>query len=196
LPAHGEHFDIRIVDVRPVPIESIMTAQVPAAPPPGTIPLRRNPVDLVRLVSSTLEPLAHEARGLDVTLTIEGPPDLQRVSVDPDKIAWVVATLVGNALRYVRRGTLRLPGGDIAVRILRDERQTMVAISVTDDGPGIPADTRSRLFSRQAGSQHAVGLGLSLVKDIVEAHGGSVSVESREDYADHGTKVRLTLPIA
>ncbi len=160
----------------------------------GTIPLHLSAVDLVRLARSTLEPLEREARRLDVMLAIDGPPSLEPVSVDPEKIAWVIAMLVGNALRYVRRGSRRLPGGQIGVRICRDEHAKTLTISVEDDGPGIPADKLPALFERRAGSQHAVGLGLMLVKDIVVAHGGSVSVESSTDYQAHGTKVRATLP--
>ena len=159
-----------------------------------SIPLRFDSVDLVGLASSTVEPLEREARRLDVTLTVRGPPNLELVRVDPEKTAWVIATLVGNALRYVRHGSWRLPGGEIAVRIRRDDETKGVTVSVEDDGPGIPADKLPYLFSRRAGSQLAMGLGLFLVKDIVEAHGGSVSVESHSDPDAHGTKVRVTLP--
>jgi signal transduction histidine kinase len=161
-----------------------------------TIPLHLGTVDLVHLACSTLEPLEREARGLDVTLTIDAPADLARVWVDPEKTAWVIATLVGNALRYVRRGSRRLPGGQITVRIGRGDPADTVTVSVEDDGPGIPADKLPHLFERRAGSQHAAGLGLMLVKDIVEAHGGKVSVESSTDHVTHGTRVRATLPKA
>lgn len=160
----------------------------------GAIPLHLSAVDLVRLARSTLEPLEREARGLDVSLKLAAPPNLEAVSVDPEKIAWVIATLAGNALRYVRRGSRRLPGGQVDLRIRFDDQAKTITISVEDDGPGIPADKLPALFERRAGSQHAIGLGLTLVKDIVVAHGGSVSVESSTDYPAHGTRVRATLP--
>jgi two-component system sensor histidine kinase BaeS len=175
-------------------VRSLSPASSPA--PTGTIPLRRTAVDLIRLARSTLEPLDREAKRLDVTLTVDGPANLGAVSVDPEKMAWVIATLVGNALRYVRRGSRRLPGGDIGVSIRRDDEARTLVVAVEDDGPGIPADKLPYLFKRQAGSQHSAGLGLTLVKDIVEAHGGSVSVVSGTGPSGHGTTVRLTLPAA
>jgi signal transduction histidine kinase len=159
------------------------------------IPLRFSAVDLFALASSTLEPLQREAQRLEVTLTVEAPAGILSTSLDPEKIAWAIATLAGNALRYVRHGSRRLPGGDILVRIAPGDEERTVTVSVQDDGPGIPADRLSSLFQREAGAQHAVGLGLSLVKDIVVAHGGSVRVESSTDRRTHGTTVRLTLPM-
>jgi len=185
---------IRELSTMPLASISSATASRPAAI--EAIPLHRSDVDLVRLARSTLEPLEREALGLDVTLTIDGPPNLTPVSVDPEKTAWVIATLVGNALRYVRRGSRRLPGGCIVVRVRRDHEAKTVTISVEDDGPGIPAEKLPHLFGRQAGSQHAIGLGLTLVKDIVVAHGGSVNVESSTDVLEHGTTVRVALPTA
>jgi len=72
----------------------------------------------------------------------------------------------------------------------------MVTISVEDDCPGIPADKLSHLFERQAGSQHAVGLGLTLVNDIVVAHGGTVRVDSSTGHRGCGTRVCMMLPTA
>jgi signal transduction histidine kinase len=163
----------------------------------GVIPLNRRTVDLVRLAQSTLEPLQREARPLEVELRVEASSDaLAPVHVDPEKIAWVIATLAGNALRYVRRGTRRLPGGSVVVRVTEDRRSNTLSIVVEDDGPGIPEEKVLYLFERQAGSQHAIGLGLTLVNDIVAAHGGSVRVDSTTDRATHGTTVTVTLPMA
>jgi signal transduction histidine kinase len=161
--------------------------------PLAAIPLHRRPVDLVRLLGSTLEPLAREASALDVELRVDAPSDLAPVEVDPEKLAWVIATLVGNALRYVRRGSRRLPGGSVLVRVETEATPHALALVVEDDGPGIPDEKLAYLFERQAGSQHAIGLALTLVHDIVAAHGGGVAVESSTDAVTHGTAVRLTL---
>ena len=170
---------------------------VPREAPPdavGSIPLRVVEVDLVRLVSSTLEPLEHEARALDVTLEVASPADTVWIAVDPEKVAWIVATLAGNALRYVRRGTRRLPGGAIVVRIGRDVATGAASLAVEDDGPGIPPETLASLFARQVGAPHARGLALTLVQDIVAAHGGTLTVESSTERDSHGTAVRMTFP--
>jgi two-component system OmpR family sensor kinase len=180
----------------PVPLGTVSPAPASRSADVRTIPLRVAVVDLAALTSSTLEPLQKEARALDVTLTVDAPADVGLVSVDPEKVAWAIATLAGNALRYVRRGSRRRPGGDIAVRIRRDAGARTMTISVEDDGPGIPADKVSHLFERQAGSQHAIGLGLTLVNDIVVAHGGTVRVDSSTDHQTCGTRVCMRLPTA
>ncbi len=180
-----------------------MPSAVPSLAPPSratatdAIPLHRRAVDLAGLARSTLEPLEHEAHALDVELKVDAPSGgLEPVLVDPEKLAWVIATLVGNALRYVRRGTRRLPGGSVVVRLRQDRAAKRLSIAIEDDGPGIPPEKVRYLFERQAGSQHAIGLALTLVHDIVAAHGGSVSLETDTDPHTHGTTVSLTLPMA
>jgi signal transduction histidine kinase len=160
----------------------------------GVIPLRCGSVELVGLVTSTLEPFKRQANTMDVTLTIDAATQTVEVIADPEKIAWAVATLVGNALRYVRRGSTRMPGGSIAVRIQRAAAGKGVSIEVADDGTGIPPEKLAHLFERQPGVQHATGLALHLIAEIVQAHGGSVAVDSKTGYPEHGTKVRLALP--
>lgn len=161
----------------------------------AAIPLHRAPTDLRALFASTTEALSEQARELDVDFRIEAAPDLPEVAViDPEKIAWAVATLVGNAFRYVRRGTRRLPGGSIRIALALDAQANEIVITVEDDGPGIPADKVPWLFKRQAGTVHAAGLGLRLIHDIVVAHGGTAAVESRVGGHQHGTKVTLRFP--
>lgn len=159
-----------------------------------SIPLNRTLTALPALLEGTVETLHEQAAALDVSLTIEAARDLPRVRVDAEKIAWAVATLVGNALRYVRRGTRRLPGGSIRVH-LRAEAGAAV-IEVEDDGPGIPADKVQSLFRRGAGVTHGTGLALMLVQDVLVAHGGTVDVQSSTEAHASGTKVSLRVPVA
>ena len=133
-----------------------------------------------------------QAMARDVALQIEAPADLPLVRVDAEKIAWTVATLVGNALRYVRHGTLRRPGGTIVVRITVEPGA--VTVSVEDDGPGIPPDKAANLFRRGAGITHGTGLALMLIKDVLVAHGGSVDVKTDIDPVSSGTTIALRLP--
>jgi signal transduction histidine kinase len=86
-----------------------------------------------------------------------------------------------------------MPGGTITVHAAYDRTSREVVIDVKDDGPGIPAETLARLFRRSA-QQHRGGLGLSLVHDILVAHGGGVEVRSSTDAFEHGTTIRLSLP--
>jgi signal transduction histidine kinase len=159
----------------------------------GSIPLRRTSTDLARLLKGTIETLADQARALDVSLAIDAAPELPQVSVDGEKIAWAVATLVGNALRYVRRGTRRLPGGSIGVRLFAENGS--IVISVEDDGPGIPEEKVAKLFRRGEGVTHGTGLALMLIEDVVTAHGGTVDVKSERDGFASGTTVTLRLPV-
>lgn len=161
----------------------------------AAIPLHSAPTDLRALFASTTEALSEQARELDVDFRIEAAPELPQIAViDPEKIAWAVATLVGNAFRYVRRGTRRLPGGSIGIALGFDAKTNEITIAVEDDGPGIPADKVPWLFKRQSGTVHAAGLGLRLIHDIVVAHGGSATVESCCEGIEHGTKITLRLP--
>ncbi len=162
----------------------------------GSIPLRFESVELAGLARSTLEPLGREAEAMDATLMVEASGPETRVSADPEKIAWVVATLVGNALRYLPRGTRLHPGGHITVRVVDEAPPGHVTLAVQDDGPGIPEDKRAALFKRRAGEQHAIGLALTLVSDVVAAHGGRLEVESSTASYEHGTTVRVILPKA
>jgi signal transduction histidine kinase len=160
--------------------------------PVDCIPLRRRPTDLVSLLTGTIETLQEQARALDVTLGIHAPAGLAPVDVDAEKLAWAVATLVGNAFRYVRRGTRRLPGGSIHVRLHAGEG--VVSVSVEDDGPGIPPDKVARLFVRGQGVTHGTGLALMLMQDILAAHGGTIDVKCQCDAFASGTTVTLRLP--
>jgi two-component system OmpR family sensor kinase len=160
---------------------------------PDAIPLRLSPTDLASLLTGTIETLQEQAKALDVALAIEAGAGLPRVNVDAEKIAWAVATLVGNAFRYVRRGTRRLPGGSIQVR-LRAPGDGAVLVSVEDDGPGIPAEKVANLFRRGRGVAHGTGLALMLIQDVVLAHGGTVEVTSKCDAFASGTTVTLRLP--
>jgi len=157
------------------------------------IPLRRSSTDLPALIAGTVETLQEQAAALDVALTVDAQPGLPLVNVDAEKIAWAVATLVGNAFRYVRRGSRRRPGGGIHVQLRAEDGS--VVIRVEDDGPGITPDKLERLLVRGAGVRHGAGLGLMLIQDVVVAHGGTIEVQSRSDGFESGTTVVLRVPV-
>jgi signal transduction histidine kinase len=126
------------------------------------------PVDRVRLdlaagVEDAARPLQAQAAERAIELSWNLAPGVAAI-VDPVKMGWVFASLLGNAVRYSPRG------GRVQVRLARAGGEA--EITVTDEGPGMPADVASRLFERGG------GLGLFLVREIVEAHGGAVAVDS------------------
>lgn len=156
------------------------------------VPLRRVPTDLRAVLRSSLETLERQAHSCDVSLDVQVDDQVpELVSIDPEKIAWVVTVLVGNALRYVSHGSRVMPGGSILVRATYTGAE--VALEIQDDGPGISEDKLRSLFL--AGPDHPpVGLGLVMVREVIAAHGGRVVVESDTDALRHGTTIRLTLP--
>ncbi len=87
----------------------------------AAVGLHRAATDVRALLRVAVAALDRQARALDVGLTVTVEPDVpDRIDVDAEKIAWAVATLVGNAMRYVHRGTRQMPGGSISVTASRD----------------------------------------------------------------------------
>jgi len=159
------------------------------------VPIRRTPTDVRALLTSSLAAMATQARAADVTLDVsvdDRVPPIVRI--DADKIAWAVSALVGNALRYVRHGSQRMPGGSIAVRVSHQAIRPSLVIEVQDDGPGIPAEKLPVLFENGSG-QSRQALGLLIVRDFVIAHAGHIELRSGSDATETGTIVRITLPI-
>src|SRR5215471_2188172 len=102
------------------------------------IPLHRLPTDPRTLLRTALATLRRQAETFDVGVNVTVDPDVPAdVPLDRGKIAWAIAALVGNALRYVRHGSNTMPGGSIAVRATRNPGAPEMAIEVQDDGPGI-----------------------------------------------------------
>jgi len=129
------------------------------------------PLDLVafaRDLTDLYEPVAEE-KGL--RLTIETAPDPIEIRGDRHMLSRAIANLVENALKYTP------PGGTIAVRVTAEG--TMARLTVADDGPGIPADERDRVFDRfyrleASRTTEGNGLGLSLARAVVRLHGGTI----------------------
>lgn len=145
-----------------------------------------SPEVLLADLQQTLEPMATE-QGL--TLYADFPAGLPAVQCDRDRLLQVFGNLCGNAMHVTPRG------GAIRVSATRDGG--FVCFRVADTGPGIPAAQLGSVFDRywQAapGSSSGVGLGLFIVKGIVEAHGGKVWAESP---AGEGANFFFTLPVA
>jgi signal transduction histidine kinase len=161
------------------------------------IPLHVEQTDVPELLRASLHPLVEQASRSRIDLRVATLGEVPPLWVDREKLAWSVTALVGNALRYVAHGDVRgEAGGSVVVHVTRAETgEDMVAISVQDDGPGIPDDKLPFLFERREGAAYAEGLALSLVRQIVAAHGGRIDVESRRDADEHGTSITMLLPI-
>ncbi len=155
----------------------------------GRIELDLAPVPVGALIGRAVEPMRLQADEAGVALSSEVPTGLPPVLADPTRVTWVVTNLVSNALRYTDRG------GHITVSASRAGDR--VAVSVADDGEGIPYAMQGRIFDKfvQVEGARAVGgsgLGLAISKEIVRAHGGSIGVESAPG---EGATFTFTLPV-
>ncbi len=147
--------------------------------------LVREPVDVVRLVRSIVRSLSFEAGGRRVT--VSAPASLV-VEVDPEVIRPAVTNVVRNALAYSPAAT--------KVEVSVGIRSGSLEIRVRDRGAGMSAEERSIVFDRfvrgSAGEYRGgTGLGLFIVRRLIEAHGGSIDVESEEGV---GTTLTLRVP--
>jgi len=166
---------------------------VPAAA--GGIPLRRARFSLPGLLQAIQELMQPQAKALDVTLRVAVERNApQTVVADRRKIAWAITALIGNALRYVRHGTGRMPGGSISVTAAPDPETGHAVLEIQDDGPGIPPET-VRATNTDVDDPRA-GLALAMVRDVILAHGGTLAIRSRTDAPTHGTTIRFTLPVS
>jgi two-component system sensor histidine kinase BaeS len=166
-------------------IEDLRTLSLAEA---GTLALHPESSDVGVLIAEVAEGFQLRAQGAGITLHVDAADDLPLVELDPIRIREVVSNLVDNALRYVPGGgTIRLTAA------LADPAD--LAITVSDNGPGIPPELLSTAFDRfaKAPDSRGSGLGLAIAKAIVEAHRGTITATSP---AGAGTTVRILLPMS
>ncbi|HEU4685687.1 MAG TPA: response regulator [Nitrospira sp.] len=136
-------------------------------------------------MAKTLRVLLQQKR---IQLRLEGLDSLPAVPGDPKRLYSLLYNLVHNAIPEVP------PHGWIMIRARHEPGAASVVITVEDNGTGMPEDVRRRLFTSRVASRKAggTGLGMKIVKDVIDAHGGSIQVESQEGA---GTKFLITLPL-
>ena len=154
----------------------------------GVVPLNRAPIDLSALVAQVIGQLVPTEERERVTLRTSTPAII--VFADAERTERVLANLLSNALKYSP------PGAPVEVDVRRGEREAIVA--VVDHGAGIPSDQLPQLFQRFVRVERnsvdpgGLGLGLYIVRLIVEAHGGRVWAESE---AGNGSSISFALPL-
>jgi two-component system sensor histidine kinase KdpD len=151
----------------------------------GGLALRRDWVPLDEMIGSALTRL--EARLEDRNVTVSIAPDVPLVSVDPVLFEQVFVNLFENAVKYTPKKT--------PIEIMARREGDRVEIEVRDHGAGLPKDAEMRVFEKFFRDSHigvsGAGLGLSICKGIVEAHGGTIRAEN---CADGGASFRISLP--
>ncbi len=161
----------------------------------GRISLNLQPFALPLLVEQIHQTLRSELERKQLRFEADVPKELRPVIADRDKMAHVLENLVVNAIKFTP------PGGLIRVTARREDARSksVVEVSVSDTGIGIPEDQFGKIFDRfhqVDGSTTrrfgGVGLGLAIVRSILDAHGAAIKVDSREG---QGTTFRFWLPV-
>jgi signal transduction histidine kinase len=155
----------------------------------GMMRLRRARRSVAQLLENVLEVyrMVAEEKKIAIATEVDGPCFAE---VDPNRIQQALANLLDNSVKYTR------PQGHISITC--SSSAEAVLVKVKDDGIGIPLAEQPRIWDRlyrgdKSRAQRGLGLGLSLVKAVVEAHGGTVSVASAEGT---GSEFTVSLPIA
>lgn len=155
----------------------------------GTIALRRSPTNVETQAGFVAELLRSTLEGRPVELVVDMPPALPAADVDPHRLQQILFNIVGNAIKFTEKGSIRIGA---------QAHDGTITVRVRDTGTGIPDDAQSRIFEafQQADGGIArrfggTGLGLAITKQLVEAHGGEVGVSSTPGF---GSTFWFTLP--
>jgi len=169
--------DLTLVDSRVRELSSMLDDFLDLARMEGVgLRVEREQVDLLEAVRTTAEMLQPLVDAGQLTLSVEGEPGSARVSADARRIRQALSNLLSNAIKFTP------PGGKVTVRVVREGER--VRASITDTGRGISAEALPHVFERYVSAVDrsratvGTGLGLMIVQEVVEAHGGKVGVAS------------------
>ncbi len=156
----------------------------------GALELRRDWIDLREIVERVVS--AARRRGAKQRIEVALPADLPLVRADATLVEQALGNVIGNAVVHTPAGTTVFVDAQVA--------PAEIAVRVTDNGPGIPAEALPQVFDKfvkadvsQADGGQGTGLGLAIAKGIVEAHGGSIAAESPHAQGA-GARIVLTFP--
>lgn len=158
----------------------------------GRLDLDLQPVEIYQLVSQTVQTnrLLSAKRNITITLQADNIPCI--ITIDLHKIRQVLNNLISNAVKFSPSDAT------VTVKVEKTGIST-ITIRVTDQGPGIPAEMRNRLFvpfgktnQQSFSGEKSTGLGLAICRKMVEAHGGTIGIESQEE---RGSSFWFTLPL-
>jgi signal transduction histidine kinase len=155
----------------------------------GTMRLERRTIDLCQLIREVVELYEYVAEEKKITVTAELPATCL-AAVDATRMRQAFGNILDNALKYTPEG------GAVTINAHAEEKQAV--IHFRDTGPGIPPDEQTRIWERlyrgdKSRSQRGLGLGLSVVKAVVQAHGGTASVRST---VGQGAEFTIAVPNA
>jgi signal transduction histidine kinase len=158
----------------------------------GRLEISSQPREVGELVREVLDALQPQAAAKSLKLVDGSPESTLRVSCDHTRAIQLLDNVVGNAVKFSN------DGGTVTVRT--DREGDMVRFSVTDEGPGISPEELTHVFDRyyqaKRRNRDGIGIGLSIARGIVEAHGGRIWVESPASDTGAGSAFFFTLPAA
>jgi len=152
----------------------------------GALALQKEPSDLVLLIHDAANSLASEAEAQGVALRIDESEELPLLTIDPLRMREVLINLLANAIHHT-------PAGG-SVHVGAESRNDAVIVRVTDTGSGITAEELPKIFDRfyKGAASKGSGLGLTIARNLVEAHGGEIYAESE---VGKGTAFTISLPV-
>ena len=152
----------------------------------GRLQLHREPTDISAVIGDVVASFSTALQERNVASQVEVEPGMGDLEVDPYRLRQVLSNLVSNALNQMQ------DGGSLEVSSHLD--QDVVLIEVADTGPGIPPDRLEHVFERfvKSGDSTGSGLGLSIARDLVEAHGGTIAAANRPQ---GGAVFSIVLPV-
>jgi signal transduction histidine kinase len=156
----------------------------------GALRLKREPTNLAELIRDTISNFEAQAQEKEIRLATPFG-DIEEANIDPQRVREVLTNLLSNALRYTpRRGEVKI---GLTESISGAPEGRAITIFVEDNGPGIGSTDLPYVFDRfyKSSDSGGMGLGLSIAKYLVEAHGGKIWAESE---VGQGTKISFMLP--
>lgn len=158
----------------------------------GELKLVLRPEDIAELIKQTAAMVQAEAMAKGTSVSLDLPANLPLVNIDPQRIAQVLRNLLGNAVAHTANGGI--------IAVTARQQDNWVEVAVTDEGEGIPAEELPNIFERfyrvdksRARATGGSGLGLTIAKRLVEAHGGEVEAKSE---LGRGSRFSFTVPIS
>jgi signal transduction histidine kinase len=158
----------------------------------GELKLNCQTEDIAQLINQTVTAVRGQAAAKEISVSIDLPDKLPPVNIDSHRISQVLRNLLENAVVHTAKG------GSITVAV--KQQGNWVEVSVTDTGEGIPAEDLPNIFERfyrvdksRARATGGSGLGLTIAKRLVEAHGGKIEAHSE---LGKGSRFAFTLPVA
>ena len=144
-------------------------------------------VEIFEMLKSVLALTRGRAKSRELEMDLSCPPDIGAIAADELRLKQALFNLISNAIKFTP------PGG--AIRIEAERRESELLLTVADSGIGIPPSDQARMFEKfeRGMPRSGAGLGLSLVKSLIDLHGGAVSIAST---AGRGTTITCRLPSA